>query len=270
MASFEEFAQKCSAQGVELHPCLALPPTVIENVSAGPEHPMLRALATAGALLRTKPNEPLATNDMLLDLEAFGDDVPMRTLATMCNGSVNPELVPPEDTVALPGPLSYGKDVCYSAEGRWIAALESEGAKSGRIITTYGGIAEFFTADGKQDGLVAARKNIFEQTTMTFAKTTIGGIAYPAGSLLNLRAVGETENAHRKNEIHIPAGYTVRSLGDVGLATFMRLSAFALPQNQQAEYGIAHLTQGYTLEDLRATATAAGARARKAGVRAVA
>jgi len=248
----------CTAQNLELHPRISFQPD--ENFSAGPTHSMFRAVAAAGALLRVRPNEQLAksSDGNVLDLSAFGDDIPMRTLAAMCNDSLNPQLVPPEDVVPLPGPLSYGRNVCVLAEGRWITALERD--KSQKL---YGGMAEFFTANGQPDGpLVAARKNVNEQMTLTFVDTMIGGVRFPAGSLLNLRAKGEAEDVHKKNRALIASGYSVRPLGHIAAASFMRLSAFALPEDQQAEYGVDGLTQGRSMEDLRATAIVRAAKAR--------
>jgi hypothetical protein len=170
----------------------------------------------------------------------------MRTLAAMCNSKLNPVPSGPA-AVSLPGPLEYGKGVCALAESRIITALEDP-----KGVVSSQPLAELFTVDGTiSSPLVAVRKATHEQTMLTFVDTNIDGIVCPAGSLLNARAVGEPKETHIRNKVEMPVGYSVRPIGDVACAAFMRLTAFALPPLQQHEYGVAAATQGRSLATLQ-------------------
>jgi hypothetical protein len=255
MATFEEFAQKCAAQNVVINPLLGQRGDDHKffrgEFAKGPPHPLLQGIVRAGILLRKDPGLRLTpTTDRLLDLEAFGSDVPMLTLATMCNDSLQPAVS--ENTPLLPGPMLAVKGVCEHAEECWIDVLEERRLKASKYP-----MAELYTANGQLDGRpILARKAQHEQTSLTFTEVTIGGIRYPEGGIFNMAAVRDGPDTQEWSMVAMPKGYSVRAVGDVACATFLRLSAYALPPDQRAEYGLEQLGEGRTIKELQGEATA--------------
>ncbi|HSX34840.1 MAG TPA: hypothetical protein VLF62_04310 [Candidatus Saccharimonadales bacterium] len=249
MATYEEFVHETRSQGVTLHHMLAqqgrrLEPRLVESFAVGPDHKLLVALACAGALLRKFPDELLA--DKPIDLAAFGNDMPARTLAAICNAKLSP-IVPGPGDIALPGPINFGKCVCPLAEERWVKTIEDP-----EHVFTKKPMAELFATGGRiGDKLVVARKAEHEQNALTFTEVNIDGIVYPPGSILNLLALGDDDATLKRNLVDMPNGYSLRDIGDIACAGFMRLSAFGLPPSQRAEYNMPDPGNGYTIAALQ-------------------
>lgn len=252
MAGLVAFNQICAAQNVELRPLLMAADDMRFHgkFSKGPNQSLLQTIVRAGILLREEPGVPLTATNTLLELDAFGDSVPLLALATMCNDSLQPvqsEIIP-----VLPGPTLEVKGVCGHAEECWIDTIEE---RRGALTDTP--LAENFTHDGEIDGLlIVSRKFAHEQTALSFTEVAINGIRYCEGSLFNLGAVGDEPGKRQWNNIEMPNGFSQRGIGEVACATFLRLSAFALPLEQRAEYGVENLGEGRKLQALRVEASA--------------
>ncbi|HSW98548.1 MAG TPA: hypothetical protein VLF71_01805 [Candidatus Saccharimonadales bacterium] len=239
--AFQTFQLECSVQGVPLSH--AIDPTPVLDTEPvdfphGPSDSMLRGVTRAATLLRQ--GEPLVRDNSLraLDLGLFGDDVPMRTLAGMVNGSR--EAVTAQDSVpSFNGPRPGNLDVCVGAERNWLTVLT--GAQD--IGDPDQPLAEFFT--GADGGVVMARKLWTVPNALTFVGVVIGGVEYPAGSLLAL------STRHHGDSRAAPPGYSVRPADEVISAAFLRLSGYALPEGQQAIYGVDSLTNGLEIATVR-------------------
>lgn len=248
--NFEDFSQECRLQGVELDPRISVVARLgwqeATRFETGPQDPMLRAIVRAGMFRRARPDMPLAKADALIDVAVFGDDVPQRTLANMVNGSLNPVLV--EAEVPYFADSSAVVNVCEQSEKRWYDALQDTDS-----IGDFRPLVQFVTDGGRA---VAGRKGWYSQSTMSFCDAVnVGGIVYPAGSLFAATSVSDRRD--RYGRAQLPAGYSSVDIARVDGMSFMRLSAFAVPEEQRAQYGLERLGQGKSMDDLRALAQTA-------------
>ena len=208
----------------------------------GPSHPTLCAITEAASLLRNKPGQALAKGGELLDADAFGDDVPLRTLAGMVNGSMR-AVAAQAGVPYVADTMKGDKNICAKAEGHWVTVLDMPDDGADRAL------AQIFSTDGSP---VLGRKDAGVQTGLTFVEMNIGGVLYPPGSIINLWAHGDVHQAGRvKIDIH---GFELWPVAALRRASFLRLSAFALPEAQRDAYGVQALGQGRSIEQLAATA----------------
>lgn len=249
---FTEFKHECNKQEIELHPALVAAAISGESGTSFTHEPTanLAAIAMAGRLLRWSGHNnsadiKLANQKIQLTPETSGDLV-VEALATVINHSIEP-YQPTIHEVFWPENNASGLSICQDAEGYFaMAAALLMGLETSVLLGQEPpkGIADIeviIDSDGDPVILrkgINSRSNIGEPTSLALKEVIIGGVLFPAGSILNVE--GSIQQGPYRNGpssfIASPGIFQVRPVRDYDKASFLRLSAYGLPPTERFKH----------------------------------
>lgn len=212
--TYRGFKNECDRQGAKLHSGLANLETPVsdDEFRIDAPSPMLKAVATAGGMLREDPTATLAEQPIKPEAKFERSSI-ARALIGIINASIKPEVGP----VDLPYTWE-GVDVCRQADFKFLDLINqlSEGAGAGQIIGS------------GQPALLRKTQN-GEKSALSVRDLVVNGIPYPAGSIFKVKMSDEDELS-----THMPDVLQSVDLSRVGGLGFMRLSVFAVDENERA------------------------------------
>jgi len=232
--SFEEFTNNCALSEVTLDPKLIEEPLHHDADFCYQPDDWYGAVAKAGEILRQRPYVELV-NTPITD-QLFGDGsltLPQMTFKGIINAS--------RDRIANQNPATTffcrgakRVDSCSSAEGGFGLTINNmthghkarDSRRSGEDYYKRFG----WTIIIDDDMPVGITKRYGQPSTLALSPITINGIPYPAGSLLRMNTLKKGYHHEAEERRTFVPGERI------AFASFLRLSAFALPAEERKTF----------------------------------
>lgn len=246
----EDFSMQVLEQDVLFHPELE---AAIRNQAVSDKgnyytpSSILAGIAQAAYLLRNRPNVELVNTEITLQ-DAQSASVELLTFANILNASRGLQTAPlPAYTLSDSSPAYI--DNCFNAEpmfGRILALIDED-----PLSNTYNNVASAYQiiCDGMQP--VFLRKGCGKPSALSLVPIALNGIPYPPGSLWRVDLRWD-KSVRSGNSFAYNLNYTgykneLIPFTSVTHASFMRLSAFALPCQEREPFAV-HFSK-LTIED---------------------
>jgi hypothetical protein len=225
--TYGEFAALCKEQNVGLYDGLERDQPALSFTWEPTQ--VLRAIAQAGVILRVKPGARLVRKPVV-----FNDTKPdfsLKVLGDIVNATYSPA-APSIRRPAFSSPKTAGHlCVCEEAEGKFLDTVRDLTDKTSDQSDDFG--CEIMTVVGRPTFL---RKSGIVASSLSLRPVIIGGIPYPAGSLLRINLPDEVNEEGTPTYPNVPyRAYKVTPVVSFACIGFLRLSAFALPPAERQE-----------------------------------
>lgn len=245
--TYKQFTRCCLEAGVGLDPRLAVdfPMSGVESC-ASPDG-WYGAIAMAGKLLRESSDTPLVTRLVHADIVP-GNSTKHRVLCCILNSTIVPDLS--HDFTQLPAGAGNVL-ACAKAESLFSDTIEAMQAPRKVFRDDDGMIISWLilASGGEPFGITKFNGEI---STLSLKPVTVAGISYPEGSILKV----DTPRIRVKKAMF--ADESMKECVDVSqvrAASFVRLSAFAVPVNERHDFGqISRNLRLWTIPEIRGVA----------------